>query len=119
MLATQLLFVMQRALNVVRSDPTKLVTALRIIEREEKSVIFYGMLISLVDVYMNRSDTKALAKEKAVGFLPPGRPKEWKRKCLDALEKATTQRSVLATLHAERINIAIQPVLQRIIFQQT
>ncbi|XP_062522918.1 exocyst complex component 3-like [Corticium candelabrum] len=74
MLATQLLFVMQRALNVVRSDPTKLVTALRIIEREEKS------------------DTKALAKEKAVGFLPPGRPKEWKRKCLDALEKATTQR---------------------------
>jgi exocyst complex component 3 len=73
-LAKQLWFVMQRALNVVRSDPTKLVTALRIIDREEKF------------------DQKALAREKAVGFLPPGRPKEWQKKCLETLEHATTSR---------------------------
>ncbi|XP_065832117.1 exocyst complex component 3-like [Oscarella lobularis] len=67
-------FILQRALNVVQSDPTQLVTALRVIEREEKS------------------DKKALDREKQTGFLPPGRPKRWRKKCLDTLEKATVER---------------------------
>ena len=54
----QLGFILLRAFATVRKNPRELVTALRIIEREE------------------RSDEDCLAKQKQTGFLPPGRPKQ-------------------------------------------
>ena len=42
-------------------------TALRIIEREE------------------RSDEDCAHKQRQTGFLPPGRPKGWRDKCMDRL----------------------------------
>ena len=56
-----------RSFDVVRQDPKHLVTALRIIEREEQ-----------LDLYL-------LAKQKKTGFLPPGRPKYWRNKSLEKL----------------------------------
>ncbi len=49
------------------SDTQELVTALRIIEREE------------------RSDEDCAHKQRQTGFLPPGRPKGWRDKCMDRL----------------------------------
>jgi hypothetical protein len=48
-------------------DTQELVTALRIIEREE------------------RSDEDCAHKQRQTGFLPPGRPKGWRDKCMDRL----------------------------------
>jgi hypothetical protein len=48
-------------------DIQELVTALRIIEREE------------------RSDEDCAHKQRQTGFLPPGRPKGWRDKCMDRL----------------------------------
>ena len=56
-----------RSFDVVRQDPTHLVTALRIIEREEQ-----------LDLYL-------LDQQKRTGFLPPDRPKFWRKKCLEKL----------------------------------
>ena len=60
----QLGFILLRAFATVRKNPKELVTALRIIEREEKS------------------DEDCLAKQKQTGFLPPGRPKRWYEACM-------------------------------------
>ena len=59
--------VVMRSLDVVRQDPKHLVTALRIIEREEQLELFL------------------LAKQKKTGFLPRGRPKYWRKKSLEKL----------------------------------
>ena len=56
-LEKQLSFILMRAFATVRKNPRELVTALRIIEREEKP------------------DEDSHAKQKQTGFLPPGRPK--------------------------------------------
>ncbi|XP_070533442.1 exocyst complex component 3-like [Ptychodera flava] len=74
MLAKQLWLVMERSLTTVRKDPTLLVTALRIIEREE------------------RIDKKMLERERLTGFLPPGRPKNWRDECYKVLEKSAQNR---------------------------
>ncbi|XP_055547922.1 exocyst complex component 3 [Wyeomyia smithii] len=66
--------ILQRTLNTVRKEPTVIVTALRIIEREEKS------------------DAFALQQQKQTGFIPPGRPKEWRKKALQVLNEAVIQR---------------------------
>ena len=60
----QLGFILLRAFATVRKNPRELVTALRIIEREEKS------------------DEDCVAKQKQTGFLPPGRPKRWYETCM-------------------------------------
>lgn len=52
-LQEKLRFIFKRALNTVRKEPTVIVTALRIIEREEKADLF------------------ALQQQKLTGFLPP------------------------------------------------
>lgn len=65
---------LQRTLNTVRKEPTVIVTVLRIIEREEKA------------------DQFALQQQKQTGYLPPGRPKEWRQKAMDILNESVFQR---------------------------
>jgi len=66
----QLGFVLLRAFATVRKNPKELVSALRIIEREEKA------------------DEDCAAKMKQTGFLPPGRPKRWREVCMARLQRA-------------------------------
>lgn len=66
--------ILKRTLNIVRKEPTVIVTALRIIEREEKN------------------DQFALQQQKTTGFLPPGRPKKWREMALKTLNDAVIER---------------------------
>ncbi|NXU51927.1 EX3L1 protein, partial [Turnix velox] len=68
-LAKQLWDIVANSLRLVREDPVLFVTAVRIIEREEK-----------ID------DTLLLE----ANFLPPGRPKGWKQKFYQVLQGAIT-----------------------------
>lgn len=74
MMEKQLKLILGRALNTVRKEPTIVVTALRIIEREQKS------------------DGVSLQRERQSGFLPPGRPKNWREMAYNELEKSVAQR---------------------------
>ncbi|KAG5899460.1 hypothetical protein JTB14_015313 [Gonioctena quinquepunctata] len=74
LLEKQLTFLLSRTLNTVRKDPTVIVTALRIIEREEKA------------------DEEALKQQKQTGFIPPGRPKKWKEMAFNILEKSVASK---------------------------
>ncbi|XP_030762486.1 exocyst complex component 3 [Sitophilus oryzae] len=74
LLEKQLVFVLARTLNTVRKDPAVIVTALRIIKREEKS------------------DEIAMKQEKQTGFLAPGRPKRWKKMAFQILGKTVESR---------------------------
>lgn len=73
-LGRQIWLIVRRTLNVVRRDPATIVSALRIIEREE------------------RADDLTLKKCEATGFMPPGRPKQWRKRVFDILEEAVTER---------------------------
>lgn len=74
-LGKQIWLVLKRTLNSVRKEPQVVVTALRIIEREE------------------RRDQAALERQKSSGgFLPPGRPKQWRKRCFEVLESAVEDR---------------------------
>jgi len=66
--------ILSRAFNTVRKNPKELVTALRIIEREE------------------RTDEDCAQRQKQTGFLPPGRPKDLREKCLDRLRDSIQQK---------------------------
>ncbi|KAM8711410.1 hypothetical protein ACLKA7_000533 [Drosophila subpalustris] len=66
--------ILSRTLNTVRKKPTVIVTALRIIEREEKN------------------DQFAVQQQKVTGFLPPGRPKAWRKMIMDVLQAAVGTR---------------------------
>ncbi|XP_052756096.1 exocyst complex component 3 [Galleria mellonella] len=74
LLEKQIKLILARTLNTVRKEPTVIVTALRIIEREEKR------------------DQMALQQQNQSGFMPPGRPKGWRAKAFDVLECAVAQR---------------------------
>ncbi|XP_011178848.1 exocyst complex component 3 [Zeugodacus cucurbitae] len=73
-LEKKLRLILSRTLNTVRKEPTVIVTALRIIEREEKN------------------DQFALQQQKVTGFLPPGRPKKWRAMALNILQEAVVTR---------------------------
>lgn len=70
----QIKLVLGRTLNIVRKEPTVIVTALRIIEREEKA------------------DNFAIQRNHQSGFMPPGRPKQWKNMSMSVLEKSVAQK---------------------------
>ena len=70
----QIRFVLRRTLNTVRKDPKMVVTALRIVEREEKL------------------DYESEVQLKATGFIPPGRPKQWKKIALQVLRQNVVER---------------------------
>ncbi|KAF7992715.1 hypothetical protein HCN44_005059 [Aphidius gifuensis] len=70
----QIKLVLSRTLNIVRKEPTVIVTALRIIEREEKA------------------DEFAAQRYRQSGFMPPGRPKKWKNMSMSVLEKSVSQK---------------------------
>ncbi|XP_073949310.1 exocyst complex component Sec6 [Choristoneura fumiferana] len=74
LLEKQIKLILARTLNTVRKEPTVIVTALRIIEREEKR------------------DQMALEQQNQSGFMPPGRPKAWRTKAFEVLECAVAQR---------------------------
>ncbi|KAK3868957.1 hypothetical protein Pcinc_025706 [Petrolisthes cinctipes] len=73
-LGKQVWVILQRAINTARKEPTQVVTALRIVEREE------------------RADQFAAQRKKGSDFLPPGRPKKWRERALSVLEGAVVQR---------------------------
>lgn len=73
-LEKQLKFVLRRTLNTVRKDPKVIVTALRVIEREEKI------------------DAECQSRFKSTGFSPPGRPKSWRSKCMEVLKLNVMER---------------------------
>lgn len=73
-LGRQIWLIVRRTLTCVRRDPQILVSALRIIEREEKA------------------DELALKRHQATGFMPPGRPKQWRKRVFDILEEAVAER---------------------------
>uniref|UniRef100_UPI00358EA35C exocyst complex component 3-like n=1 Tax=Myxine glutinosa TaxID=7769 RepID=UPI00358EA35C len=70
----QVWLVLQRALGTARHDPALLVSALRIVQREENL------------------DKQALVKQQQTGFLPPGRPKELRKGVMEVLENTVQTR---------------------------
>lgn len=81
-LGKQLWVTLKRTLNTVRKEPQVIVTALRLIMREEWA------------------DEAALRRSENNGFLPPGRPKLWRKKAMETLEQ-----SVAEKLEANQIEV--------------
>lgn len=73
-LENKLRIILNRTLNTVRKEPTVIVTTFRIIEREEKS------------------DAFALAQQKQTGFIPPNRPKQWRKMAMGVLNQMVVER---------------------------
>ena len=76
-LGQQLWLIMNEAAYLVTKEPQRVVSALRIIEREEK-------MDSLLE--------KALEEKNVPSSHLPGRPKKWKEKCMQMMETATTNK---------------------------
>ncbi|RWS07562.1 exocyst complex component 3-like protein, partial [Dinothrombium tinctorium] len=73
-LGKQLWLIIRLALNSVRKEPSVIVTALRIIEREEKA------------------DANAAKRLESTNFVTPGRPKNWRKRVFEILEEAVSER---------------------------
>lgn len=73
-LGRQIWLIVRRTLTCVRRDPQTIVSALRIIEHEE------------------RIDEKVLKKFETTQFMPPNRPKQWRKRVFDILEEAVAER---------------------------
>ncbi|OZC07540.1 exocyst complex component 3 family protein [Onchocerca flexuosa] len=77
-LAKQLWYICSRCLEAVRGaeqGPIQLVTALRIIEREER----------IDQYYIDRQSSTN-------NFMPPDRPRKWRQKCLEIIASTVKQR---------------------------
>ena len=68
---------MNQAAYLVTKEPNRVVTALRVIEREEK---MDGLL------------KQALEEKNVPSSHLPGRPKKWKEKCLQMMEASTANK---------------------------
>ncbi len=75
----QLWLVMNQVTGLVSSTPSKVVTALRVVEREEKT-----------DAIIK----EALGARNIPSSQLPGRPKRWKEKCFQMLESSISNRYV-------------------------
>ncbi|CAI5442022.1 unnamed protein product [Caenorhabditis angaria] len=80
-LSKNMWFILARTLEMVKGNehgagPQQVVTCIRIVEREERIDKFY----------MDNKQTNSNA------FMPPGRPRRWKEKALQALEKTVVFR---------------------------
>lgn len=73
-LGKQLWLIIRLTLNSVRKEPAVIVTTLRIIEREEKA------------------DSMAIKRHDSTGFMPQGRPKQWRKRVFEILEEAVSER---------------------------
>lgn len=73
-LGKQLWLIIRLTLNSVRKEPTVIVNALRIIEKEEKA------------------DEIAIKRHDTTGFMPQGRPKQWRKRVFEILEEAVSER---------------------------
>lgn len=73
-LGRQIWLIVRRTLNCVRKDPVTIVSSLRIIEREE------------------HTDEALKKRYKSTGFMPPGRPKQWRKRIFVILEEAIAER---------------------------
>ncbi|XP_042907612.1 exocyst complex component 3 isoform X2 [Parasteatoda tepidariorum] len=73
-ISKQLWLVLCRTLNSVRKEPKVIVSALRIIEREESE------------------DAVALDLHKRTGYMPIGRPKQWRNKALEVIKQSVLER---------------------------
>ncbi|XP_037086879.1 exocyst complex component 3-like [Pollicipes pollicipes] len=73
-LGKQLWLKLSRTLATVRREPQEIVTALRIIEREEQA------------------DAELLSGGHHTDYVPPGRPKRWRQRALQVLEDAVNTR---------------------------
>lgn len=71
-LGKQLWIILGQLLITIRREPTLVVTALRIVEREETR------------------DEIVMKRKEQTGFLPVGRPKKWKQKTFEVLERTIT-----------------------------
>ncbi|XP_068115656.1 exocyst complex component 3-like protein [Hyperolius riggenbachi] len=84
---SNLIFSLARsALNVASSDPSVLVSAVRIIEREE-----------FLDIEESRGPPQQL-------WRPPGRPKRWREQFFQALEKGVCERLMVSPMNWEELN---------------
>lgn len=73
-LQEKLRFIFKRTLNTVRKEPTVIVTALRIVEREKKA------------------DEYALQQQSKSGFLTSGRPKDYRQMLFRTLNETVEER---------------------------
>lgn len=76
-LGKQLWLHIRMTLNSAKNNPAVVVTALRIIEREEKA---------------DEMALKKFESTKPNGFMPPGRPKQWRKRVFEILEEAISER---------------------------
>lgn len=75
-LSKQLWLILCRTLTSVRKEPKIIVSALRIIEREEME------------------DEAALSLNKRTGYMKIGRPKRWRDKAFEVLKQSVLERFV-------------------------
>ncbi|KAG8192270.1 hypothetical protein JTE90_002097 [Oedothorax gibbosus] len=73
-ISKQLWLILRRTLNSVRKEPKIIVSALRIIEREESE------------------DSAAMDLFKRSGYMPIGRPKRWRNKAFEVLKHSVLER---------------------------
>lgn len=74
LLEKQIKLIVSRTLLTVRKEPTVIVTALRIIEREE------------------HLDQMCLQKRQQSNYMPIGRPKHWRKMAMGVLEESVSQK---------------------------
>ncbi|CAG2118198.1 unnamed protein product, partial [Medioppia subpectinata] len=100
-LGKQLWLIIRLTLNSVRKEPAIIVTALRIIEREEKA------------------DAMAIKRYDTTGFMPTGRPKQWRKRVFEILEEAISERIAGNQFHERAQNkmwLVLHMEVTRILF---